>query len=150
VFCVSAPPQTPSRQFTRPFTWAQVEDLLSHMPAGTFVVRHSSLQDHFAFSIRTKVGITNMLIVPAPQADGSLRYGLGKVTEDHFGMARAGLRRCERAATADAGDCGGFGFLVFGLDSVQTLVNHYLAKGISAPGSSGTREVSGPGRKALC
>ncbi|EDQ84898.1 uncharacterized protein MONBRDRAFT_39070 [Monosiga brevicollis MX1] len=88
--------------FRSNFTRAQVEDLLSGTPPGTFVVRPSSKKDHFALSLQTvRHKIANMLIVPIAQPNGKFLYKLGASNDQSF-------------------------------SSVAELVEHYLEHGIPA------------------
>jgi hypothetical protein len=49
----------------KPYNRKDAEDELSHQPLGSFVVRVSSQEGHYAVSFTRKSGIDHMLILPS-------------------------------------------------------------------------------------
>ncbi|EGD76708.1 tyrosine phosphatase [Salpingoeca rosetta] len=88
--------------FRSNFTRAQVDELLQDAPKGQFLVRNSSKPNHYALSLQTGTKIVNMLIAPQQQADGSIKYKLGKSQPTLFDTLDELVSECLRSGVITA------------------------------------------------
>lgn len=88
---VSQSPSLPRRKmgltgqpwFRTGYSRAQVEQMLSDSPPGTFLVRESSKPGHYALSVQEGGKISNLLIIPV-KSEGTTQYKLGTTTSRMF------------------------------------------------------------------